>query len=170
MSILTAAEAASVLRVDQDNAEMLNLLPLVDEYIFNATGHDWAKDLPAVDSAKAAARMLLVLWYENPGMVQAGGAQGLAQGLTAALTQLEVMAGWYHVFEGNIGAGSISVDGVGEGDVVEEVILLVGGTRADVSEDFGSTIGEIGVLEQLADEDLSGKFFRALVRPLGSVR
>lgn len=170
MSILTAAEAASVLRVDQDNVEMLNLLPMVDEYIFNATGHDWAMDVPAVDSAKAAARMLLVLWFENPAMVQAGGAMSLTQGLTAVLTQLEVMASWYHVFEGNNGAGSIAIEGAGEGDVVEEVTLLVGGDRADASADFGSVIEEIGVLEQVSVEDLRGKFYRALIRPLGSVR
>ena len=68
-NILTASEAAVVLRCEATDADMLALLPLVDSYIRNATGHDWAADSSIRAEAKSAARMLLVLWHENPGMI-----------------------------------------------------------------------------------------------------
>lgn len=39
-NILTASEASAVLRCETTDADMLALLPLVDAYIRNATGHD----------------------------------------------------------------------------------------------------------------------------------
>jgi hypothetical protein len=89
--ILTVTEAAAVLRIPADSADLLALLPLVDEYILRATGRDWAADETIDNGAKAAARMLLVQWFENPAM-QASGIASLEFGLNAALTQLEVRA------------------------------------------------------------------------------
>ncbi|MHB9033132.1 MAG: head-tail connector protein, partial [Anaerolineae bacterium] len=91
MTILTDLEASLVLRCETSDVQMQYLLPLVDEYVKNATGHDWATDAPIHNSAKAAARMLLVMWYENPAMIAAG-VNSLAFGLQAALTQLEATA------------------------------------------------------------------------------
>lgn len=87
-NILTAAEAATILRCENTDANMLLLLPQVDAYIRNATGRDWAADSPISPAAKMAARILLVLWHEDPGMM-AGGQSTLSAGLTACLTQLE---------------------------------------------------------------------------------
>ncbi|TRZ48833.1 hypothetical protein D4S03_09160 [bacterium] len=89
--ILTSAEAAAILRVAEDDQDMLALLPLVDEYIERSTGRDWAADSVVDNGAKAAARMLLVQWFENPAM-QASGIASLEFGLNAVLTQLEARA------------------------------------------------------------------------------
>lgn len=90
-NILTAAEAANTLRTDASDPAMLDLLAGVDAYICNATGRDWAADNPVQPTAKAAARMLLVMWYENPAML-ASGLGALPFGLSAALVQLEALA------------------------------------------------------------------------------
>ncbi len=90
-NILTAAEAATALRTVVTDPAMLQLLPQVDAYIETATGRDWTGDEPIYEQAKAAARMLLVRWHEDPGMM--GQAQGLLpQGCSAALAQLEAIA------------------------------------------------------------------------------
>lgn len=89
--ILSVTEAAAVLRVAVDNIDMMALLPLVDDYIERSTGRDWASDAVIDNGAKAAARMLLVQWFENPAM-QASGIASLEFGLNAVLTQLEVKA------------------------------------------------------------------------------
>lgn len=90
-NILTAAEAAIVLRCETSDPDMLALLPLVDAYVKNATGRDWTQDSTIYPEAKSAARMLLVQWHENPGMV-GGGQVPLHFGLTSALVQLEAIA------------------------------------------------------------------------------
>jgi hypothetical protein len=90
VSILSQAEASTVLRCDQDDQNMIDLLPLVDGYIEMATGRDWSQDVRIRPEAKSAARMLLVRWHEDPGGMAAGSALGF--GLTAALTQLEALA------------------------------------------------------------------------------
>lgn len=89
-NILTIEEAANVLRTTETDETMLDLLPLVDGYIEQATGRDWAADTTIYPQAKAAARMLLVRWHEDPGGMAAGSALGF--GLGAALTQLEALA------------------------------------------------------------------------------
>lgn len=89
-NILTATEAANVLRVDPNDSVMLDLLAGVDAYIEQATGRDWAVDSTIYPEAKSAARMLLVMWYENPAMV--GDVSSLSFGLRAVLTQLEALA------------------------------------------------------------------------------
>ena len=89
-NILTPAEAATVLRVAEDDQNMLDLLPQVDAYLEMASGRDWAADEPIRPEAKSAARMLLVRWYEDPGGMAAGSALGF--GLQAAVVQLEALA------------------------------------------------------------------------------
>jgi len=90
-TILTSDEAAAVLRCGNDDPSMLGLLPLVDDYIKDATGRDWTQDNPVYPKAKAAARILLTQWYENPGMLS-NGMTSLPAGLAAVLTQLEAKA------------------------------------------------------------------------------
>jgi methionine-rich copper-binding protein CopC len=89
-NILTAAEAANVLRCLTTDALMLQLLPQVDDYIKTATGRDWTADTTIEPKAKAAAQMLLTMWHENPSMT--GNAGALQGGLSACLTQLEAQA------------------------------------------------------------------------------
>jgi hypothetical protein len=90
-NILTAAEAATVLRTVETDPAMLQLLPQIDAYIETATGRDWTADDPIHEIAKAAARMLLVRWYEDPGGL--GQSQGLLpQSCSAVLGQLEAIA------------------------------------------------------------------------------
>ncbi len=90
-NILTAAEAANVLRCLTTDALMLQLLPQVDEYIKTATGRDWTADTTIDPMAKAAAQILVTLWHENPAMT--GSAGILPAGLSACLVQLEAKAG-----------------------------------------------------------------------------
>lgn len=90
-NILTAVEAANVLRTSQTDADMLALLPLVDAYIKNATGRDWAADATIRPEAKSAARILLTMWHEAPGMIGQG-LTSLPHGLEAVLSQLEALA------------------------------------------------------------------------------
>ena len=90
VTILSQAEAATVLRCEQDDPNMIDLLPLVDGYIRQATGRDWSQDTWVRPEAKAAARMLLVRWHEDPGGMASGSALGY--GLAAILTQLEALA------------------------------------------------------------------------------
>lgn len=89
-NILTAGEAAAVLRTTTDDPAMLAILPQVDAYIANATGRKWELDSTVRPEAKSAARMLLVMWFENPSML--GSETVLPHGLSAALMQLEVVA------------------------------------------------------------------------------
>jgi hypothetical protein len=89
-TILTVTEGANVLRCEETDPELLALLPIIDAYIENATGRDWAADTTIQPEAKGAARMLLVRWHEDPGGMAAGSALGF--GLSACLTQLEALA------------------------------------------------------------------------------
>jgi hypothetical protein len=89
-NILTTLEAANVLRTTETDETMLDLLPMVDKFIEMATGRDWTADTNIRPEAKAAARMLLVRWHEDPGGMGAG--ETLGHGLRACLTQLEALA------------------------------------------------------------------------------
>lgn len=90
-NILTPEEAANILRCDATDQQMQDLLPAIDAYIEMATGRDWAKDTSIRAEAKSAARILLVQWHEDPGMM-AGVIAVLSGGLQACLTQLEALA------------------------------------------------------------------------------
>lgn len=166
-NILTAAEAANVLRCEATDVVMLQLLPQVDTYIRNATGHDWASDTSILPEAKSAAQMLLVMWYENPAMV-AGGISSLNFGLNAALTQLEAIALGYKEFEGISSAGYISLPGVKEGDTVETLVGIIG-VSGDQSASFESVISQDGYIKQLSGSDLSDKWFRAYIKTPGEL-
>ena len=166
-NILTTAEAASVLRCTVDNEEMLRLLPQVDAYIKRATGRDWAADPVVAPEAKNAARMLLVLWFENPGMI-ASGIATLNHGLTAALVQLEAMALNYHIFEGLPGVGFITIPGIQRGSVVASVTGIIG-SSGDQSAGFETVISLDEHLKQVVSSDLSGKWFRAHIIPPGDL-
>lgn len=89
-NILTATEGATVLRCLNTDQNMLDLLPMVDKYIYEATGWHWESDTTIEALAKGAARMLLVRWHEDPGGMVAG--ETLGQGLRAVLSQLEALA------------------------------------------------------------------------------
>jgi len=160
-NILTEYEAASVLRVDTDDQRMLDLLPLVDGFIKNATGYDWASDATVEPTAKSAARMLLVMWHENPAMI-ASYVSSLNFGLQSALTQLEALALTFRFVEGASSAGFISLPGVLEGDTVSSVTGIIG-VSGDQSASFETVISENGYIQQLSSDDLSDKWFRVKI-------
>lgn len=162
-NILTAVEAADVLRCETTDALMLAMLPSVDGYIRNATGHDWSADSTIHETAKAAARMLLVMWHENPAMISSG-MNSMSHGLEAALTQLEAIALRYMIFEGISGVGSISLPGAQEGDTVSELVGVVG-VSGDQSTSFESVITYDDEIQQTSASDLSEKYYRALLTP-----
>jgi len=152
--ILTAAEAAAVLRLDVDDADMLALLPLVDRYIENASGRKWQNDSTIDKAAKAAARMLLVSWYENPAMV--GKVDVLWHGLTSALTQLEALALQWQDTE-FVGASSSAYITIAGAKVGDQVVSLVGlyGVSGDQSASFESIISTAGSIKQSSGSNLS---------------
>ena len=90
-NILTATEAATVLRCEVSDQAMLDLLTQVDAYINNATGRDWTLDHPIRPEAKSAARILIVRAHEDPGAM-AQSAEGISWNLQACLLQLEAIA------------------------------------------------------------------------------
>ena len=161
-NILTAAEAAQVLRCDTSDALMLALLPSVDAYIQNATGHDWTADSTISASAKSAARILITLWHENPAMIGSQGA--MPWGLSAALTQLEALALRYKIFEGSSSSGYIPLPGAVEGYTVSELVAVVGGSGSYASS-FETVISEDGFIHQTSAANLDEIYFRVLLTP-----
>lgn len=159
-NILTASEAASVLRVEDTDERMLDLLPLVDGYLKQATGYDWTLDTSIEPTAKSAARMLLVLWHENPAMI-ASDVSSLNFGLQAVLTQLEALAMKFRYFEGS-SAGYISLPNVRVGDTVSSVTGVIG-ISGDQSAKFETVISEDGYIQQISTDDLSDKWFRVKI-------
>ena len=133
---------------------MLALLPLADRYIETATGRDWAADETIDNAAKSAARMLVVMWHENPAMI--GKVDVLSHGLNAALTQLESLAlKWQdYEFEGASTSAYIAIAGAKVGD---QVVSLVGlyGVSGDQSANFESVITEANHIVQSSGSDLS---------------
>jgi len=159
-NILTAAEAAQVLRCEATDALMLALLPSVDAYIKGATGHDWAADSTVNPAAKSAARILITLWHENPAMIGSQGA--LPWGLSAVLSQLEALALRYVIFEGLSSAGAIPLPGARRGDQVTQLIGVVN-VSGDQSGSFETVITYDDEIQQTSSSDLEEKYFRALL-------
>ena len=159
--ILTTAEAAAVLRCDEDDQNMLLLLPAIDAYIKMGTGHDWAADSTIREEAKNAARIALVQWHEDPGMTLSE-LRTLSLGFNACMTQLEAIALHYRTFEGLNGIGSIEMPGVCRGD---SIITLAGkvGISGDQSAKFESVITWDGYIQQTSSEDLYEKWFEAYI-------
>jgi hypothetical protein len=166
-TILSAAEAATVLRCDDDDHNMIDLLPQVDTFIRLATGRDWTGDSPVHPAAKAAARMLLVLWYENPGMF-ASGTASLNFGLLNVLIQLEALKGRYFTFQGGYGAGAVSLLGAKIGDTVESLIGKIG-LSGDQSSLFESVITVDDQIQQLSSIDLSACWVQVYLVPVGEL-
>ncbi len=73
MSILTAQEAAELLDYespeDMPGKVMSVLVPATAEFLKTATGKDWGEDEAIDPLAKACAGVLLVRWFEDPGLV-----------------------------------------------------------------------------------------------------
>lgn len=164
--ILTAAEGSEVLRCEVDDSEMLELLPLIDDYIKDATGHDWAADTTIHPKAKSAARMLLVMWHENPGMIQQQG--GLSFGLKAVLAQLEAAAENFKEFQGVDGAGACVLMGARVGDTVSSVVGLVGAS-GDQASNFETVITVDDEIQQTATGDLSSNWYRVELVPVAEM-
>jgi hypothetical protein len=164
-NILTAAEASNALRCDVNDPEMLDLLPQVDTYIKTATGHDWSADTTISPVAKSAARMLLVMWHENPAMMAQSNSP-LLFGLTSALVQLEALASEYMEFEGLMGAGPCILIGANVGDTVLSVVGLVG-ISGNQASSFESVISVQDQIQQVSTANLDNKWFRANLIPVG---
>jgi hypothetical protein len=166
-NVLTATEGSNFVRTTSTDAVMLQLLPLVDQYLYNASGHDWAADSSINTTAKIAAGMLLVYWYDNPAAIGTP-----AQNLTALLVQLEAEALKYRkiLFDGINGAGGIYIPGARDGDVV---ISLTGvdGVSGDQKAMFESTISEDDMIQQTNGGDLSeNQYVVVLKHPAEDVR
>ncbi len=151
MTILTNDEAANFLRTNNSDVVMQQLMPLVDEYLLNASGHDWASDTEKDKTAKVAAGMLLTFWYDNPSMVGQAPAA-----VRATLVQLEAKALSYRKYQffGGSSSGSVVLDGAQIGDVVIKLIGVYG-VSGDQSAKFESIISADGQIQQTNSSDLS---------------
>ena len=73
MAILTSQEASEILKYNSPGEMPGNItsiiLPAIDTFIKDATGKDWALGVPIDPTAKMVASVLLVRWYEDPGMI-----------------------------------------------------------------------------------------------------
>jgi len=159
-NILTSAQAANFLRSAEDDAVMLQLLPLIDQYLENATGHDWTGDDPIHNTAIMAAGMLLTFWYDNPGLI------GVApETVTAQLVQLEAEAILHrkYQFTGKNGAGPIKLSGALKGD---QIVKLVGiyGVDGDQSSNFESAISIDSQIQQSNVSDLSRNLYAVVIK------
>lgn len=152
--------------MDVNDAQMLNLLPLVDGYIQSATGYDWTSLEVIPPQAKAAAQLLLVQWYDNPVDADkaSSGIYGYGYGVMGALGQLEAMGLQYKIVEGLAGAGYICVPGVKEGSSIATAVG-VSGDSGDRSAYFESYVTEEGYVKQLYTGNLDEKFYRLRIIP-----
>lgn len=162
-TILTDVEASNVLRCEATDQTMLDLLPQVDAFIRRGTGRDWSTDSPIHPLAKNAARMLLVKWYENPGMI--GTETGLSFGLSATLSQLEIITLQYKEFRGRYGAGAVALSGVRAGDTVNKLTGLIG-VSGDQKANFETVITVDDQIQQTATGDMSANWYRVKLTPV----
>lgn len=160
ISILTAQEAANFVRTEPTDVILLQLIPLVDQYLLNATGHDWAADFPPHPTAQSAAGILLMYWYDR--LDNIGQAP---ESLTAMLLQLEAEALKYRkiCFYGNNGMGAVSLPGARIGD---EVITLTGvyGVSGDQKSKFESVIDTQNQIQQTDAGDHSAHQYVAVLK------
>lgn len=148
-NVLTAAEAAIFIRSTATDAVMLQYLPLIDQYLISATGHDWATDSTIHPTAKLTAGMLLCYWYDNPG------ALGMTPNtVMGQLVQLEAEALKYrkYAFEGLSSPGAISLPGAREGDTVMKIVAVYGGLSGNQSSKFENVISEENQIVQTAGD------------------
>lgn len=167
-NILSVAEAAAILKCAEDDPSMLLLLAQIDDKIKFGSGRNWAAEAIIPQAAKWVARILLVRWHENPGMMSDSADETLGGSYLSGMSQLRAMANYYFTFEGLAGAGSIPLNGVSVGDLV---ISLVGkvGISGDQSGKFESVITWDGSIQQTSSEDLSLKWFTAYLVPPGEM-
>jgi hypothetical protein len=162
-NILTPAEAANFVRTTSDDEVLLQFLPLVDQYLLNATGHDWTSDASIHPTAKIAAGMLITYWYDNPNAV------GQApEAFLSLLAQLEAEAAKYRKYEfaGRKGAGAIAIDelhSTRKGDVVLSITGTYGAS-GDQKSKFESVISKSGQLQQISADDLSENLYVMAVK------
>lgn len=52
-----------------DYPQLNIILPAIDDYLKTATGKDWGVDNVIDPTAKIVASVLLVRWFEDPGMI-----------------------------------------------------------------------------------------------------
>lgn len=165
-NILTAAEASQFVRTETTDTVMLALLPMVDEYLYNATGHEWNNDSTINPTAKLAAGMLLVSWYDNPAQI--------GQGVNGApMMQLEAEGLKYrkYTFEGLNGAGSIYLPGAREGDTIIKLVGVYGATGDQTSKFESTSISEDDYIAQTSSSDLSEKQYTVVLKhPADDVR
>jgi len=71
MAILTPQEVEDILKLEslEDYPELNIWLPGVDDVIKTATGKDWGADAVKDPTAKMLACVLVIRWFENPGMI-----------------------------------------------------------------------------------------------------
>ena len=163
-NILTAVQAANALRCDVTDPEMLDLLPQADSYIRIATGRDWTLDTPIHPVAIAAARLLVVMWHEDPAMMAQRNAP-LSFGLMSCLTQLESIALKTKTFQGNRGLGGANLVGAMPGDLVSTLTGVVG-CSGDQKASFEAVITLADQIQQLTSSDLSARWYRVYLIPL----
>lgn len=165
-NILTSAEAAAILRCEEDDPNMLLLLPAIDAYIKRGS-RDWTTEATIPQEAKNAARIALVQWHENPGMILSE-LETLSLGFRACMSQLRAMSLYYHIIEGSASAGYITLAVASEGDTVVSVTGKVG-VSGDQASKFESVITETGYIQQTAAEDLSEKWYEVKLVPPGEM-
>lgn len=159
-TILSPQEAAHFVRTEPTDPILQQLMPLVDQYLIDATGHDWSLDDPVHNTAITAAGMLLVYWYDNPMLVGQAPAA-----LSGALVQLEAEARkWrkFH-FNGNNGTGGVSVPGTRVGDVVKTLVGVYGAS-GDQKAKFEPIITVDNQIQQTDAGDLSENQYVAVVK------
>lgn len=159
-NVLTAAQAANFIRTEATDAVMLQLLPLVDQYLLSATGHDWKADSTIHPTAITAAGMLITHWYDNPGAV------GQApSSVRSTLMQLEAEALKYrkYQFSGAGSAGGIFLEGARKAD---KVVRLVGvyGVTGDQSSKFESVLTADNQIQQTQGGDLSENLYVVVLK------
>lgn len=158
-TILTLTEAATMLRCEETDPTLADLLPQVDAYINLATGRNWALDNPVRPEAKSAARMLLVREHEDPGGLASAGA--LSYGLSAKLAQLEALALMLETdgIPGQAMALATSMPASGQAEVATTVRPLLIFTNPLATGEYAKVslkLGGITVAITTA-EDVSGK-------------
>ena len=165
-NILTAAEAANFLRTEATNAVMLDLLAPIDEFLYQATGHDWAADTTVDEAAKITAGVLLVNWFDNPGMV----GNGDPAGSLIATLEAKALRWRKYQFMGRSGAGPIPLDNARKGDVVITLTGTYGGS-GDQKASFEATVSDDGQIQQLSGSDLSDYLYVVVLKhPADDVR
>lgn len=164
-NVLTDAQAANFIRTEVSDAVMLQLLPLVDQFLLSATGHNWAADSEIHPSAITAAGMLITHWYDNPSAV------GQApSSVRSTLLQLEAEALKYrkYQFSGADSAGGIFLDGARKGD---EVVRLIGvfGVTGDQSSMFESVLTADNQIQQTYGNLSENQYVVVLKHPADDV-